>query len=114
MRPAGSRGRGGGLLASGRCTDLLHRLPFPARPAPPHPTPPPCCTPHRIVEFAEKPKGDALKRMQVDTTILGLDAASAREQPYIASMGIYVCKASTLQDLLSKQFRCGGGGAGRA
>ena len=52
--------------------------------------------------------------MQVDTTILGLDAASAREQPYIASMGIYVCKASTLQDLLSKLFRCGGGGAGRA
>jgi hypothetical protein len=28
----------------------------------------------RIVEFAEKPKGDALKAMQVDTTILGLDA----------------------------------------
>lgn len=28
----------------------------------------------RIVEFAEKPSGDALKAMQVDTTILGLDA----------------------------------------
>lgn len=28
----------------------------------------------RIVEFAEKPKGEALKKMQVDTTILGLDA----------------------------------------
>lgn len=28
----------------------------------------------RIVEFAEKPKGDALRAMAVDTTILGLDA----------------------------------------
>jgi ADP-glucose pyrophosphorylase len=45
----------------------------------------------------------------VDTTILGLDAASAAEQPYIASMGIYVCKASTLQDLLSKTLRWVGG-----
>lgn len=28
----------------------------------------------RIIDFAEKPKGDALKAMRVDTTILGLDA----------------------------------------
>lgn len=35
--------------------------------------PPPPLSPRSIVEFAEKPKGDALKRMQVDTTILGLD-----------------------------------------
>ena len=28
----------------------------------------------RIVDFAEKPKGDALRAMRVDTTILGLDA----------------------------------------
>ncbi len=28
----------------------------------------------RIVDFAEKPKGNALRAMQVDTTILGLDA----------------------------------------
>ena len=28
----------------------------------------------RIVEFAEKPKGEELRKMQVDTTILGLDA----------------------------------------
>lgn len=25
----------------------------------------------RVVEFAEKPKGDALQRMKVDTTVLG-------------------------------------------
>ena len=29
----------------------------------------------KILEFAEKPSGDALKAMQVDTTVLGLDAA---------------------------------------
>lgn len=28
----------------------------------------------RITDFAEKPKGDALKAMKVDTTVLGLDA----------------------------------------
>ena len=27
----------------------------------------------RIIDFAEKPSGDALKAMMVDTTILGLD-----------------------------------------
>eukprot|EP00889_Picochlorum_renovo_P006232 jgi/Picre1/33262/NNA_008586.t1 len=58
----------------------------------------------KIVEFAEKPKGDALKAMQVDTTVLGLSKDQAIEKPYIASMGIYVCKASALQDLLGKHF----------
>lgn len=28
----------------------------------------------RVIEFAEKPSGDALKAMQVDTTVLGVDA----------------------------------------
>jgi hypothetical protein len=65
-------------------------------------TPPPPPPPHRrIVEFAEKPKGDALKAMRVDTTVLGLDAEAAKEQPYIASMGIYVCKARVLEELLT-------------
>jgi glucose-1-phosphate adenylyltransferase len=59
----------------------------------------------RIVEFAEKPKGDELKAMQVDTTILGLDPKSAKEQPYIASMGIYVCKADSLKYLLNEKFK---------
>ena len=58
----------------------------------------------KIVEFAEKPKGDALKAMQVDTTVLGLSPQQATEKPYIASMGIYVCKASAMQDLLGKHF----------
>lgn len=59
----------------------------------------------KIVEFAEKPKGDALRAMQVDTTVLGLDPEQAKKKPYIASMGIYVCKASALNDLLGKHFQ---------
>ncbi|HEY9747432.1 MAG TPA: glucose-1-phosphate adenylyltransferase, partial [Allocoleopsis sp.] len=56
----------------------------------------------RVVDFSEKPKGEALKQMQVDTTVLGLDAAQAKEQPYIASMGIYVFKRDVLIDLLKQ------------
>ncbi len=54
----------------------------------------------RIVDFCEKPKGDALKQMQVDTTTLGLTAEQAQAKPYIASMGIYVFKKQVLIDLL--------------
>lgn len=54
----------------------------------------------RVVDFSEKPKGDALKAMQVDTQSLGLSAAQAKEKPYIASMGIYVFKKQVLLDLL--------------
>ncbi|MBW4659268.1 MAG: glucose-1-phosphate adenylyltransferase [Drouetiella hepatica Uher 2000/2452] len=57
----------------------------------------------RIVDFSEKPKGDALKLMQVDTTHLGLTPEQAQLNPYIASMGIYVFKAEVLLDLL-KQY----------
>ena len=58
----------------------------------------------RIIEFAEKPQGDALKAMQVDTTVLGLDAQKAKEMPYIASMGIYVFTAKAMQMLLMNEF----------
>ncbi|WP_144869280.1 glucose-1-phosphate adenylyltransferase [Hyella patelloides] len=54
----------------------------------------------RVVDFYEKPKGDALKKMQVDTTILGLSKERATQSPYIASMGIYVFKKEVLVDLL--------------
>ena len=54
----------------------------------------------KIIDFSEKPKGDALKKMQVDTTTLGLNADEAQEKPYIASMGIYVFKKQVLIDLL--------------
>jgi glucose-1-phosphate adenylyltransferase len=54
----------------------------------------------RIVDFSEKPKGDALQQMRVDTTTLGLTAEQAQVKPYIASMGIYVFKKQVLIDLL--------------
>ena len=56
----------------------------------------------RIIDFSEKPKGNALQKMQVDTTTLGLDPEAAKELPYIASMGIYVFKKDVLIDLLNK------------
>ncbi|KAK7836531.1 glucose-1-phosphate adenylyltransferase small subunit [Quercus suber] len=58
----------------------------------------------RIVEFAEKPKGEQLKAMRVDTTILGLDDERAKEMPYIASMGIYVVSKDVMLDLLREKF----------
>jgi glucose-1-phosphate adenylyltransferase len=57
-----------------------------------------------IIDFSEKPKGDALKAMQVDTTCLGLDPETAKQKPYIASMGIYVFKRKALEDLLERIF----------
>ncbi len=56
----------------------------------------------RVIDFSEKPKGNALKKMQVDTTTLGLDPEAAKDLPYIASMGIYVFKKDVLIDLLNK------------
>ncbi len=58
----------------------------------------------RIVDFSEKPKGDELKAMRVDTKSLGLTAEQAAEQPYIASMGIYVFKKQVLIDLLKESL----------
>merc|ERR1712100_659856 len=58
----------------------------------------------RIFDFAEKPQGDALRAMQVDTTVLGLDAQRAKEMPYIASMGIYVFNARAMEKLLMEDF----------
>ena len=56
----------------------------------------------RIIQFSEKPKGDALEAMKVDTTKLGLTADQAEEKPFIASMGIYVFKKDVLVDLLKR------------
>lgn len=58
----------------------------------------------RIVDFYEKPKGDALKQMRVDTTSLGLTPDQAIENPYIASMGIYVFKKEVLVNLLQRSL----------
>ena len=56
----------------------------------------------RVLSFSEKPKGAALKAMQVDTTALGLSAEKAKVSPYIASMGIYVFEKRVLHDLLNQ------------
>ncbi|MBG0742763.1 MAG: glucose-1-phosphate adenylyltransferase [Cylindrospermopsis raciborskii KL1] len=58
----------------------------------------------RVIDFSEKPKGEALAKMQVDTTILGLTSEEARSQPYIASMGIYVFKKDVLIKLLRESL----------
>ncbi len=57
-----------------------------------------------VIEFSEKPKGEQLKTMQVDTSVLGLDKKSAEKKPYIASMGIYVFKKEVLVDLLTRDI----------
>ncbi len=54
----------------------------------------------RIVEFKEKPKGDELESMRVDTTSFGLTQAEAQKRPYLASMGIYVFNYAKLVELL--------------
>ncbi|MFS0517123.1 glucose-1-phosphate adenylyltransferase [Nostoc sp. UIC 10607] len=54
----------------------------------------------RIIDFSEKPKGEALIQMRVDTSVLGLTKEQALQQPYIASMGIYVFKKDVLFKLL--------------
>ncbi len=56
----------------------------------------------RVVDFSEKPKGDALAQMQVDTTTLGLSPEAAQEKRYIASMGIYVFRKDVLTKLLNE------------
>ena len=54
-----------------------------------------------IQEFREKPKGDSLKEMAVDTSRFGLSAESAKEKPYLDSMGIYVFSRKALFGLLN-------------
>ncbi|EFN50814.1 hypothetical protein CHLNCDRAFT_37654 [Chlorella variabilis] len=54
----------------------------------------------RITEFAEKPKGEALEKMRVDTTVLALSPAAVKQQSFSASMGIYVFKKSLMLDWL--------------
>jgi len=56
----------------------------------------------RITEFSEKPKGEALEEMQVDTTAFGLSADEAAGKPFLASMGIYVFNYKWLETLLAQ------------
>jgi glucose-1-phosphate adenylyltransferase len=56
----------------------------------------------RIIEFKEKPKGDDLNAMRVDTSQLGLDPDEAARRPFLASMGIYVFNFDHLEKLLAE------------
>src|SRR3712207_6105676 len=56
----------------------------------------------RILEFREKPKGQALEEMRVDTSAFGLAKEEAERRPFLASMGIYVFKYSWLEELLAR------------
>src|SRR5437773_2277726 len=56
----------------------------------------------RIIEFREKPTGETLERMRVDTTSFGLSADEASARPYLASMGIYVFKYDRLEEVLAE------------
>jgi glucose-1-phosphate adenylyltransferase len=54
----------------------------------------------RIIEFKEKPKGEELEKMRVDTSGLGLSQEEAEKRPYLASMGIYIFRYDRLEELL--------------
>ncbi|MGI8555662.1 MAG: glucose-1-phosphate adenylyltransferase [Pyrinomonadaceae bacterium] len=54
----------------------------------------------RIIEFKEKPKGDALEEMRVDSTRFGLSAEEAAKRPFLASMGIYIFNYERLVEFL--------------
>ena len=58
----------------------------------------------KIVEFREKPKGEALETMKVDTTRFGLVADQAASRPFLASMGIYVFDYERLLELLQEDM----------
>ncbi|NP_001312715.1 glucose-1-phosphate adenylyltransferase large subunit 3, chloroplastic/amyloplastic-like [Nicotiana tabacum] len=53
----------------------------------------------RVLSFSEKPKGDDLKAMAVDTSVLGLSPEEAKKKPYIASMGVYVFRRDSPESL---------------
>ncbi|HEV3470313.1 MAG TPA: glucose-1-phosphate adenylyltransferase [Pyrinomonadaceae bacterium] len=56
----------------------------------------------RVVEFREKPKGEALEEMRVDTSAFGLSKEEAARRPFLASMGIYVFNYQWLEELLAR------------
>jgi glucose-1-phosphate adenylyltransferase len=58
----------------------------------------------RVIEFSEKPTGEALEHMRVDTTRLGLSPEQAERRPFLASMGIYVFRKEVLRRLLLEEM----------
>ncbi len=57
----------------------------------------------RVTEFSEKPKGEALDAMQVDTSkLFKISPEQAEARPFLASMGIYVFKYEYLKKMLEE------------
>ncbi|HEY6120644.1 MAG TPA: sugar phosphate nucleotidyltransferase, partial [Pyrinomonadaceae bacterium] len=57
----------------------------------------------RIVQFKEKPKGEDLESMRVETATLGLSPDDLVARPFLASMGIYLFKYDLLERLLAEE-----------
>ncbi|KAL6615642.1 hypothetical protein ACP70R_037912 [Stipagrostis hirtigluma subsp. patula] len=58
----------------------------------------------RVLQFCEKPVGDDLESMRVDTNFLSYAFGDTQKYPYIASMGVYVFKRDALLDLLKSKY----------
>jgi len=57
----------------------------------------------RVTEFSEKPKGEALDAMRVDTgKLFEMNTEQAEARPFLASMGIYVFKYDYLKKMLGE------------
>lgn len=57
----------------------------------------------RVTEFSEKPKGEALDAMRVDTgKLFKISPEQAEARPFLASMGIYVFKYEYLKKMLAE------------
>ncbi|MCP9496481.1 MAG: glucose-1-phosphate adenylyltransferase [Pyrinomonadaceae bacterium MAG19_C2-C3] len=57
----------------------------------------------RVTEFSEKPKGEVLDAMRVDTgKLFKMNAEQAEARPFLASMGIYVFKYEYLKKMLAE------------
>ena len=54
----------------------------------------------KIVEFVEKPKGEKLASLSVDTAKMGLPPAEAARRPFLGSMGIYLFSWKALGEVL--------------
>lgn len=62
-----------------------------------------CDASGRITEFREKPKGEDLEQMRVDTSeLFRLSREQADERPFLASMGIYIFEFEMLRETLKR------------
>ena len=59
----------------------------------------------RVIDFKEKPKGDALKSMKTDPKFPGMETLNADRAHYLGSMGVYVFRREVLKKLLEENPR---------